>query len=201
MSKIEVKTERRTEIAGKALPLFVEKGYAGTTVPDIADGLGISKEELFKCYATKEELFIDSLIALYDDFKKEILADITAAAGPVDKLKVLFNNSMDIMLKMKEYYGIFMESMELFFKAPMAGNLQEFTDTELAYFYKLTEDILAEGIDRGIFRGDIDKEALGVYLVSSLDGVGLHYFIQQKTYDVPRVCGAFLDSFIRGISV
>ncbi|MEM9594946.1 MAG: TetR/AcrR family transcriptional regulator [Acidobacteriota bacterium] len=49
-----------------ALELFAEKGYAGTSLADIATRLGIRKPSLYNYYPSKEEIFLDLLRRSFD---------------------------------------------------------------------------------------------------------------------------------------
>jgi len=51
------KEARPEEITAAALELFVERGYAGTRLEDVAARAGISKGTLYLYFANKEELF------------------------------------------------------------------------------------------------------------------------------------------------
>lgn len=68
MSKIDIKdieqrhgSKRRREIARIALNLFVARGYAGTSMADVAHEIGTTKGALYHHFATKEELFVSAL--------------------------------------------------------------------------------------------------------------------------------------------
>lgn len=51
------KHARPEEITAAALELFVERGYAGTRLEDVAASAGISKGTLYLYFTSKEELF------------------------------------------------------------------------------------------------------------------------------------------------
>src|ERR1700675_2358187 len=51
------KHARPEEITAAALELFVERGYAGTRLDDVAARAGISKGTLYLYFENKEELF------------------------------------------------------------------------------------------------------------------------------------------------
>ena len=51
------KEERPQEITAAAFATFVEKGYAGTRVEEVAKRAGVSKGLLYLYFKTKEELF------------------------------------------------------------------------------------------------------------------------------------------------
>src|SRR4051794_41912043 len=49
-------TARRDELTRIAARLFAEKGYQGTSLADLADGLGVQKPSLYHHIASKEDL-------------------------------------------------------------------------------------------------------------------------------------------------
>ncbi len=52
------KEKRRQEILYAGLSLFIQKGYSGTTIKDIASAVGMSAGLLFHYFASKEELYL-----------------------------------------------------------------------------------------------------------------------------------------------
>ena len=53
------KEKRRQEILYTGLSLFIQKGYSGTTIKDIASTVGMSVGLLFHYFASKEELYTE----------------------------------------------------------------------------------------------------------------------------------------------
>lgn len=49
--------ERRSQILQKAMHLFSEKGFSGTTTKEIAAAAGVSEAMVFKHFANKDELY------------------------------------------------------------------------------------------------------------------------------------------------
>ncbi|MFQ6548773.1 TetR/AcrR family transcriptional regulator [Aestuariibius sp. 2305UL40-4] len=68
------KSLKSQEISLKALPLFLEKGYAGTSMSAIARVAGITKATLYHHFASKEDLFVAATVAdpegLMDDLRR-----------------------------------------------------------------------------------------------------------------------------------
>jgi len=53
----------REDIVQAAVELFRDRGYAGTSMRDIADAVGLTKASLYSRFADKEELAIEALAA------------------------------------------------------------------------------------------------------------------------------------------
>lgn len=56
--------EQRRALAGRAWQLFVEKGYGGTTMQDVAAACGMSKRTVYRLFPGKTELFA-AVVALH----------------------------------------------------------------------------------------------------------------------------------------
>ena len=52
------KEKRKQEILYAGLSLFIQKGYSGTTIKDIANAVGMSTGLLFHYFSSKEELYL-----------------------------------------------------------------------------------------------------------------------------------------------
>jgi AcrR family transcriptional regulator len=68
------KQERPSQLLAAALDLFVEKGYAGTRLDDVAARAGVSKGTLYLYFVNKEELFKAVV-------RESVVPLITEAAG------------------------------------------------------------------------------------------------------------------------
>ena len=85
-----VKTDRRTRrraetehrLVGSAAALFVERGYAATTLADVAEHADIAPRTLYLHFPTKVELLLRCIaVALAGDADQISLADRPAMTG------------------------------------------------------------------------------------------------------------------------
>jgi AcrR family transcriptional regulator len=80
------KEARPAELIAAALELFVEKGYAGTRLEDVASRAGVSKGTLYLYFENKEDLFKavvrESIVARLSETADEALH----YTGPSDEL-------------------------------------------------------------------------------------------------------------------
>lgn len=67
-----------------ALECFVEKGYDGTSIRDIADGAGLSVAGLYHHYRSKQQILVDLMAAVMDDLLERSQAAL-ASVGPAPR--------------------------------------------------------------------------------------------------------------------
>ena len=71
------KDARPEEISAAALDLFVERGYAGTRLDDVATRAGVSKGTVYLYFASKEDLFKavvrEGLVSPITEFRSAVL--------------------------------------------------------------------------------------------------------------------------------
>lgn len=61
LSREESQAQTRTRLIETARQLFVERGYGGTSIRDIADGAGYSQGAFYSNFASKEEVLLELL--------------------------------------------------------------------------------------------------------------------------------------------
>lgn len=68
------RASRRDDLSAAALELFVERGYEGTSVADLAQVTGLSKAAFVYHFVSKEDLLFELAVPLLDDLDR-ILRD------------------------------------------------------------------------------------------------------------------------------
>ncbi len=77
----------RTAVLEAARTLFLEKGYAGTTMDEIAAAAGLTKRTLYNNYADKEALFrqiVSDVIAYAEAFAQGLGGEFAEGLRPAD---------------------------------------------------------------------------------------------------------------------
>jgi len=155
------KDARPGELLEAALTLFVEKGFAGTRVDDVAKLAGVSKGTLFLYFSSKEELF-----------KAVVRENISGRFPEWSAQFESFEGSTSDLLRasMRTWWQRLGSTKASGITKLMMSEAHNFP--ELAAFYQheviqpgnaLVGRVLQRGIDRGEFR-PMDMK-YGVYLV------------------------------------
>ena len=145
------KHARPEEITAAALELFVERGYAGTRLEDVAASAGISKGTLYLYFANKEELFKAVV-------REGLVSPIAEMRGLVDH----FEGSTQELIRMM-LFGWWER-----IGASRIGGIPKLVISEAGNFPELARFYLAEVVEpaqaatvaiveRGIARGEFRK--------------------------------------------
>jgi AcrR family transcriptional regulator len=165
----EVSEEARKEVSRAVRRALAKHGYANLTTSQIAEETEKSEAFLFYHYDTKDDLvtaFLDDSIGWLDTRLKLTTDDLET---PDDRLRAL----CDIMLAIdspRAMQGINIAVMELLSHAPHRKTLQEPLERHQNYVRdRLAEEVRA-GVEQGIYREDVDPEAVASFLQMTLDG-------------------------------
>lgn len=75
----------------RAVLLFWRKGYAGTSMQDLVQAMGINRQSLYDTFGDKHDLFISALQEYSEMTQAEITETLTAANTLRTKLQTIFN--------------------------------------------------------------------------------------------------------------
>ncbi len=195
------KDARPQELLAAALDLFVERGYAGTRLDDVASLAGVSKGTLYLYFDNKEELF-----------KAVVRENLVSALADAEDLMAGFEgHSSELLRRLVHYWWNRVGQTKLsgISKLMMAesGNFPD-----VARFYHaevvsrgeaLVVSILQRGMARGEYR-DIDVEHAKLVIIAPVMMLMLwkHSFTgcRQGPIDSHAYLDCLLDLLTRGLS-
>jgi AcrR family transcriptional regulator len=147
------------EIYEHAIRLFAERGFAGTSLQDIADALGVTRPALYYYVKSKDEL----LAKLAADVAGGSAAQITELAGRPDldaagKLREIVRLTALRQATQPERFRLLIRS-----EAELPAELSDAYDTSRRAVLRAVTGVIEEGMRAGRFRPfDARIAALGV---------------------------------------
>jgi TetR/AcrR family transcriptional repressor of nem operon len=96
------------EVLDKALAIFWRKGYNGTSIQDLVDGLGLNRSSIYHTYIDKHNLFILSIERYRDKTVRKAIEMINNARSAKAVIRKLFEQTIDEILADKNNKGCFM---------------------------------------------------------------------------------------------
>jgi AcrR family transcriptional regulator len=149
----------RDRIVASALRCFAEKGYAGTSLREIAEAARTTKPMIYYYFQSKEGLYISTLGDLLQQFADSIDRATNPDDDPIDKLRTFCDAYLryfesqepHIAFVVREVFGLGADIMNEF-----GRSLDDRIQSRL-------QRVLEEGAAAGIFRsGDITECAIGI---------------------------------------
>jgi AcrR family transcriptional regulator len=180
----EVKTRRelyseatRAALLDEATTLFAERGYAGTSLEDVASASQVTRGAVYHHFASKQALFE----AVLDLQEARVSAEVIAAASTADPWD-------SAMLALDAYLTHCCDPVYgrlVWLEGPAALGWRRWRECEKDYAYGLVERFIRDLVDGGYLR-DTAFDSLVRFSFWMLGGAGLAV-AEAPAEDKPRV--------------
>ena len=144
------KTARPGEIIEAATACFIEAGYGGTKLEDVARKAGIAKGTVYLYFDTKQDLFEAVIRAQVGAVVQDIADLLRSFDGPSEQL---------LRLAIRRAYDTFAVSDARYIMRIIIGEGQQFPELRKLYYDTSIKQgtetlriVLQRGVDRGEFR-------------------------------------------------
>ena len=186
---------RRDELLDVAARLFAERGFKNTTVRDIAEEAGILSGSLYHHFASKEAM-VDELL---DTFQTKLWEQYDAIEAsdrtPREKLDAVVRASFTAIDEHHSEVAIFQSDASYLAGFERFGYLGE----RNARFRELWTRLLAEGVDSGELRADLDVELVYRFLRDTV-WVAVRWYRPGGDLSPSQVADQYLHILLDGIA-
>jgi AcrR family transcriptional regulator len=164
-----VETARRRAIEDAASALFRERGYAATSVRDIARAVDIQGASLYAHVTSKQDVLwsiVDRTAARFEAAAEEAR---DAAADPRSRLATLVRGHLTVLLDDLERASVFIHE----WRALEGERRTDIAARRDAYERQFREAI-ADGREAGVF-SPVDVAAAAAFILTALNGIVVWY--------------------------
>lgn len=138
---------RRDEIVAQAVALFDAKGYAGTSVSDIAEAVGLSKPALYHWIEHKE----DVLFWIHEDVSRMLIENAESRLAlerpAAEQLRGITRDLLSLMDTHRDYLRVFFEHFR-----ELEPQRQAKITARRAEYQALVQGLVERGMATGEFR-------------------------------------------------
>lgn len=201
-AKIIDKKEKKDQIIQAALQVFTKKGFAKTTINDIAHAAGIGKGTVYEYFAHKEEIINHSfhyfMHAMELDFQEILILEIPAKEKFIGILEgfsqFLSPENMQLMELMLDFWaeGIKTKHSEGF----LADEMRKFYHS----YREIFADIIIEGMQDGSFKKDVNPRSTASMIIGALDGVMVQWILDKTSIDFHDMIRTVTATVLNGIA-
>jgi AcrR family transcriptional regulator len=172
-SKSSARPCAHDRILVSAAHLYALRGYAGTSIREIAQRAGVTKPLIYYHFGSKERLYGDLFRGAMDFAFQEVEKVLQRASGPVDRLKELIRAQVALARHAPEIYGFVHGVLTMPGLIPLGFDYKDTGRKYTGLFYQVVE----EGRRSGEFRdlpSDLVMAApfstLGIFVARVLAG-------------------------------
>ena len=154
----------KQEILSQSLQLFMEKGYDGASMSDIAAAVGIRKASLYAHYSGKEEIFSAVFSDVLADYRKT-MADLTGRRADESALTQLERMFREFLLYCYGNTKVYFWDRHFYHPPEFIRErmTRETGETQQEYL-RAIQNAIQEGIEQGeIRRQPVEGAALAYY--------------------------------------
>lgn len=185
--------ELRERMLVAARDLFYIHGFSRVTMEEIANKLGMSKKTIYKFFESKDEIVQDVVrktLTEVDTACKELM--LQSNVNFVDKLKQMMTT---VGMQYSRMGRPLIEDLQR--NSPAAWKMISDYRTE-----KIQRDfgtLLKEGIDKGVFRNDIDRELVLLIYTHSIQDIINPEILSRIPFTAAQVFDAIIKVIFEGI--
>jgi AcrR family transcriptional regulator len=192
--------DKKNQIIEAAAHVFAQKGYAGSSVADIAVKAEIGKGTIYAYFASKEDLFF----AVFEWFVMRSGASAKVSVSHLggsaaQRLEALSDSIMGMWDEIKDAFNLTIEFWAASSSSQMRDRFKEAFRQLYAEFRVLVVALIRDGIGRGEFRSDIDPESVAAALVGTWDALFLQAWFEDN-FNPVKTARDFLEVVIRGLA-
>jgi TetR/AcrR family transcriptional regulator, transcriptional repressor for nem operon len=157
-------------VLNKAVNLFWEKGYNGTSAQDLVDELEISRSSLYDTYGDKYQLFKNSLLQYRKKFAGSMIEMIDKSVDFEKTIKDVFQYVVTESLQEKFSKGCFMvnSAVEL---APHNSEIAQIVNANMQDVEDALFRIIKKGQDTGQFSKKNTARSLARFVFNAISGL------------------------------
>jgi AcrR family transcriptional regulator len=142
--------DRRQEILQVAARLFRAKGYAATSLEEVADAIGITKAAIYYHFPSKDEVLFEMHDRIVRESCVRVQAIVESDQGPVEKMERILTGHLETLLANLDANVVFQREV---------GFLPDQRESEIRKRERehdlLIRRVYRDGVERGEFP-DID---------------------------------------------
>ena len=155
LDRPRVASARAREIYVQASRLFVEKGYAATSMSDIAEAVKITKAGLYHFVKGKEDLLFTIMSFGMDELFDEVVFPARATADPLKRLQLIIRNHLNNIGRVSSKSG---NPVTIVADEPsgLGPKKRRIINARKREYFELIRDTLSELKARGDTRPDLD---------------------------------------------
>lgn len=159
-----------TEVLDKAINLFWQKGFNGTSMQDLVSNLGINRASLYDTFGGKHQLFMSALTRYRSTTEESLCAHLSSSKPSLTIIEELLDMAISSTCTVSQKRGCFLVNTT----TELASEDQEIAklmEENVKHKEKLFHSLIIKGQEQGEISTQHESLALARYLFSAYNGL------------------------------
>jgi TetR/AcrR family transcriptional regulator, cholesterol catabolism regulator len=187
-------SERREEILALAARIFADKGYASTTVREIADAAGILSGSLYHHFDSKESMLDEIMHGFLDHVVAQYRATVAEGGSSLEVLQALVREAFSSLGANPAALAVMLNEFNFLVQFPRFAYLREGAEeTE-----RLWVGVIEDGMRVGVFRSDLDGRMVYRFMRDSI-WISVRWYQPYGKYRPEEIADLYLELLLEGL--
>ncbi len=186
--------EKFFAIIDAAVKVISRHGYHRTRVADIAREAGVADGTVYIYFAKKEDILVSLFQVLMARFVDGLRLKLEQCSNANEKLKAIITYHLTTLEKNPDQARV--TQIEL---RQIDEEINEGISQPLLDYFKLIEEVIAEGKKQGLYRQDLDVRTARKVIFGAVDEIVTCWVMSKKPYDLGNLAGPVFNLLVRGM--
>lgn len=174
--------ETKTRLLDECIRLIAEQGLSGFTLDELAQRVGVAKTSILWHFGSKEDLVLEAVTVLFDDFEARLKASGLMALSAEELLPELLKRVSDWFEEAPQINAIFFQL--LFQKGVHPDITLRLKEMYAGFRQRLKDALYNASLD------EEENECLAIAVLALIDGVFVQFYLDpdavsmKKTFSV-----------------
>jgi TetR/AcrR family fatty acid metabolism transcriptional regulator len=173
--------QKRQRILRAAIDVFASKGYFAARMTDIAEAAQVADGTLYLYFEGKEHLLMSIFDSVLGRFIERLDEEIERIEDPIEKLSIMIRLHLETLGRdhaLAHVLQIETRHSRRF--------MSLFTRGKLGEYLNRVRDIIIEGQESGVFRGDISPGLATNLVFGAVDEIVTSWLLAERPGDLVR---------------
>lgn len=197
----EEAAETRQALLKAALSVFSQKGYASTTLEDVAKEAGLTRGAIYWHFGSKAELY-SALLDEYSARGSEIVQSVVSEGGSLDgMLREIFVRLLTAVESDPALRAVMeINLLKTEYSSELSDMLAKQIENGRALLAGITQ-AMAQGIDAGELRSDLDPEDMARAFIAFQNGVLHLWLVDPSAFELGERAPQMAEILMQGIAL
>lgn len=187
--------DRRETIIKTAARIFQEKGYAETSMRDIADAVGILKGSLYHHIASKEDMLYEIIDRFVDRMiEKAEARRASETLSPRELLEAILVDILEVIRDERDFIEVYFHE-----RRHLSEKRWKAIEKKRSVYEEMVREILRRGQRDGSLRAEFDERIVTLALFGMVNW-SIHWLNPNGRLSVERIARIFTTLFFEGLS-